>query len=110
LQTHRATTSRGLRDGASSAPVAYTGQFRIDRSLNSMVPVRQLQPKAVRMLPVCNACLQPIIGLGPGRPRPPGISGEMVRDLMIVCVERYGGTRLAFAAKVVNHRISRGQT
>jgi hypothetical protein len=37
-----------------SAPVACTGQLRIERSLNSMMPVRQVQPNAVRIVPVCS--------------------------------------------------------
>ena len=39
-----------------SAPVACIGQLRIDRSLNSVMPVRQVQPNAVRITPVCSAC------------------------------------------------------
>ena len=39
-----------------SAPVAWIGQLRIERSLNSVMPVRQVQPNAVRMMPVCSAC------------------------------------------------------
>ena len=39
-----------------SAPVAWIGQLRIERSLNSVMPVRQVQPNAVRMTPVCSAC------------------------------------------------------
>jgi len=39
-----------------SAPWACTGQFRIDRSLNSVTPTVQFQPNTVRIVPVCSAC------------------------------------------------------
>src|SRR5271166_4650010 len=38
-----------------SLPAAWTGKLRIERSLNSVIPVRQVQSNTVRITPVSSA-------------------------------------------------------
>ena len=45
-----------------SAPVACTGQLRIERSLSSVTPVRHVQPIAVRIDPGLQGVLHPVVG------------------------------------------------
>ena len=48
-----------------SADVAWIGQFAIDLALNSVMPVRQVQPIGVRMIAGVQRVRHPIL-----RPRP----------------------------------------